>query len=321
MRKALIVGINEYPQNKLTGCINDAKEIANLLEYHGNGIKNFDVDLEINIKKKSELKGKIKELFAGDEDVALFYFSGHGYLDETGGYLVTPDYVENDMGVDFTYILKLANESNCRNKIIILDSCYSGNMGRTGFNTENSVISEGITVLAACTQQQSAVEEKGHGLFTRLLVEALKGGAANVMGRITPGSIYAYVDQALGSWNQRPVFKTNISQFVSIRDIEPRVPLETIRSIQKLFTSQTEEYRLDPSYEFTNRQEYISETVKPYGEEEHIKIFKQLQKLERIGFIEPVGTEHMYFAAMESKSCRLTVLGQYYWQLLQEKRI
>ena len=67
MRKALIVGINEYPQNKLTGCINDAKEIANLLEYHGNGIKNFDVDLEINIKKKSELKGKIKELFAGDE--------------------------------------------------------------------------------------------------------------------------------------------------------------------------------------------------------------------------------------------------------------
>lgn len=321
MRKALIVGINEYPQNKLTGCINDAKEIANLLEYHGNGIKNFDVDLEINIKKKSELKGKIKELFAGDEEVALFYFSGHGYLDETGGYLVTPDYVENDMGVDFTYILKLANESNCRNKIIILDSCYSGNMGRTGFDTENSVISEGITVLAACTQQQSAVEEKGHGLFTRLLVEALKGGAANVMGRITPGSIYAYVDQALGSWNQRPVFKTNISQFVSIRDIEPRVPLETIRSIQKLFTSQTEEYRLDPSYEFTNRQEYISETVKPYGEEEHIKIFKQLQKLERIGFIEPVGTEHMYFAAMESKSCRLTVLGQYYWQLLQEKRI
>ena len=321
MRKALIVGINEYPQNKLTGCINDAKEIANLLEYHGNGIKNFDVDLEINIKKKSELKGKIKELFAGEEEVAVFYFSGHGYLDETGGYLVTPDYVENDMGVDFTYILKLANESNCRNKIIILDSCYSGNMGRTGFNTESSVISEGITVLAACTQQQSAVEEKGHGLFTRLLVEALKGGAANVMGRITPGSIYAYVDQALGSWNQRPVFKTNISQFVSIRDIEPRVPLETIRSIQKLFTSQTEEYRLDPSYEFTNRQEYISETVKPYGEEEHIKIFKQLQKLERIGFIEPVGTEHMYFAAMESKSCRLTVLGQYYWQLLQEKRI
>lgn len=321
MRKALIVGINEYLQKKLSGCVNDAKEMANLLEYNGNGTKNFDVDLEINIKKKAELVGKIKKLFAGEEDVALFYFSGHGYLDETGGYLVTPDYAENDMGIDLSYILKLANDSRCRNKIIILDSCYSGTMGRTGFHAESSVISEGITILAACTQQQNAVEVEGHGMFTRLLMEALKGGAANVMGKITPGSIYAYVDQALGAWHQRPVFKTNISQFVSVRDIEPKIPLQTIRSIQKIFKSQAEEYCLDPSYEFTNQKKYISEIVKPYAEEEHIKIFKQLQQLESIGFVEPVGTEHMYFAAMESKSCRLTVLGQYYWKLLQEKRI
>ena len=36
--------------------------------------------------------------------------------------------------------------------------------------------------------------------------------------------------------------------------------------------------------------------------------FKELQLYESVGLIEPVGEEHMYFAAMNSKSCRLTPL-------------
>jgi len=52
-----------------------------------------------------------------------------------------------------------------------------------------------------------------------------------------------------------------------------------------------------------------------------VKKFKILQKLQSIGFIEPVGEEFMYFAAMKSKSCRLTVLGQYYWKLVKNNRI
>jgi len=40
--------------------------------------KNYDVKLIKDIQKKGELLGKIKELFAGDCEVVLFYFSGHG---------------------------------------------------------------------------------------------------------------------------------------------------------------------------------------------------------------------------------------------------
>jgi hypothetical protein len=46
-----------------------------------------------------------------------------------------------------------------------------------------------------------------------------------------------------------------------------------------------------------------------------------MQKYNRIGLVVPVDTEHMYFAAMESKSCKLTVLGEFYWKLVNEKRI
>lgn len=321
MRKALLVGINEYPRGPLHGCVNDAKAVADLLEYHEEGIKNFDVELGLNIKTKSELKGKIKRVFEGKSDVALFYFSGHGYIDEIGGYLVTPDYDKNDMGIELSYILKLANESKCKNRIIILDCCHSGGMGKSGFNEACSVISEGVTILSACSEEESAVEIGGHGIFTGLLISALSGGAANVMGKITPGSIYAYIDQALGAWKQRPVFKTNISQFISIRDVIPKVSLQTIRCIHSLFQTANAEYGLDPSYEYTNCEEEVHNVIEPYADKEHVKIFKQLQQLESIGLVEPVDEQHMYYAAMHTKACKLTLMGQYYWKLLEDKRI
>ena len=35
----------------------------------------------------------------------------------------------------------------------------------------------------------------------------------------------------------------------------------------------------------------------------------------------PVDSEYMYFAAMESKACKLTSLGYHYWRLVKDKRI
>ena len=49
-------------------------------------------------------------------------------------------------------------------------------------------------------------------------------------------------------------------------------------------------------------------------------MFKELQLFESVGLIEPVGAEHMYFAAMENKSCKLTALGLHYWNLSKDRR-
>ena len=42
--------------------------------------KNFDVNLKENVERKGELLGLIDSLFRGNPEVALFYFSGHGYI-------------------------------------------------------------------------------------------------------------------------------------------------------------------------------------------------------------------------------------------------
>jgi uncharacterized caspase-like protein len=323
MRRALVVGINNYPGSaKLNGCINDASALGAVLETHGNGDPNFAVRLCTDVATKGELIKLLKDLFSADDEVALFYFSGHGFENELGTYLVTPDIEKYDLGVSMGDLMTIVNGSKARNRIIILDCCHSGAAGTTKIiGTESSIINNGVTILTASKSDQLSMEVNGHGVFTNLLVDALQGGAADIRGDITPGSIYSYIDQALGYWQQRPVFKTNISEFIALRHIDPRVPKETLRKIIKYFPNPEDQFQLDPSFEDTNTEAEKQPSVPPYAVEENVAIFKDLQKLQSVGLVAPVNTPFMFFAAMESKSCRLTSLGAHYWRLAKGKKI
>ena len=315
MRRALIVGIDGYNQAPLSGCVNDAEAVDAVLKRHGTGSPNFETLLRISPPDsltERNLRSAIRQLFETSCDTALFYFSGHGLISSGEGYIVTTDAELDDEGIQMTEILGLANNSPVKNKVIILDCCFSGNMGTP--NTAGggvAELSEGLTVLTASRGSEAAMEEQDGGVFTGLVIAALQGGAADLRGHITPGSIYAYVDQALGAWDQRPIFKTNVTQFTSLRQVEPQVPLATLRKLVNYFPGPHDEHSLDPSYEDTE------EGHNP----DKVKIFKDLQKMEGVGLIIPVGEEHMYYAAMNSKSCKLTPLGVQYRRLANEHKI
>ncbi|MFX0136579.1 MAG: caspase family protein, partial [Candidatus Hodarchaeota archaeon] len=53
----------------------------------------------------------------------------------------------------------------------------------------------------------------------------------------------------------------------------------------------------------------------------HEKIFSHMQMYRAAHLVEPVGAEHMYFAAIHSKSCKLTPIGQFYWRLAERGKI
>ncbi len=204
---------------------------------------------------------------------------------------------------------------------MILDCCYSGKFGESSVIQSNeSILGEGVTIMTSSTRDAVAVEVNGQGLFTSLFLQGLRGSAADITGKITPAGIYAFIDQSLGAWQQRPIFKTNISHFISIREIEPRVPKSILRKLGQYFSSPSDEFSLDPSFEFTNTPEYAHEVIKPYAKQENVNIFKDLQLFESVGLIEPVDEEHMYFAAIRSKSCKLTALGLHYWKLSKDTR-
>ncbi|MEJ5278468.1 caspase family protein [Pseudomonas sp. MYb541] len=313
MRKALFIGINNYQHvSPLSGCNNDAMAMASLLERHANGRPNFNNKIMTSAENRltlSTMKQHIQSLFSGDCDVALLYFAGHGQFDTDidEGLLIPQDYEPGGEGIRISDILNWAtNATGIKNKIIILDCCQAGAAGAMrGLRAGTSVLGEGVTILTACKQHQSALETGGHGVFTGLLLQALHGGAANVLGKVTPGSVYSFVDNALGAWEQRPVFKTNVSQFVPLREVAPLIAEETLRKFKDWFPEASHVFPLDPSYEPT-----ASEFDPDNGE-----IFSQLQKCNRHSLIEPVDAEHMYYAAINSTGCRLTALGTYYREL------
>ncbi len=261
MKKALVVGINQYPSAPLSGCVKDATEFRDLIARNEDGSTNFTALLQTDVLYKHRLKALIHDLFATRSETALFYFSGHG------------------------------------------------------------AINEGITILTASRQEEVAMEVNGKGIFTNLLLEALKGGAADINGNIPPGSISAYIDQALGPWEQRPVFKTNVTTFTTLRHMQPRIAADSLKKINQYFPAPTAVHPLDPSFEDTNIPDWEHVCITPYADAAHVAVFRDLQKMHSVGLVVPVDTDHMYWAAMQGKACKLTPLGEHYWRLVQENKI
>jgi hypothetical protein len=298
-----------------------------MLERHADGTVNFVTPRiltgtgPIDIVERNELKDAVRELFAGDADISLLYFAGHGYIEDTGGFLCAGDCKTGDDGFSLAELMTLASRSSARNKVIILDSCHSGIAGDRPVSQGVAEIKEGMTILTASTAEQYAMEVQGGGagVFTTLFVDALGGAAANLVGDVTPGSVYAHIDQSLGPWAQRPVFKTNVKTFVSLRKASPPIPLTDLQALAMHFPHAGYNFKLNPAYEPERSQEQRNDPNIPPPDPEKTAVFAILQKYVKVNLVRPVGAPHMWHAAMQSKSCELTVLGEHYRQLVASR--
>jgi uncharacterized caspase-like protein len=169
MRRALHIGIDHYSHAPLAGCVNDAKRMLHLLERHHDGAPNFDCRLMVSSETdvtRPALRQAVEELFVGDSDVALLFFSGHGTVNNLGGYLVTQDVRSYDEGVAMTDVLTFANNSKAREVLIILDCCHSGALGQVpAIDNQKAILREGVSVLSAAREAEVAMEEGGAGVF------------------------------------------------------------------------------------------------------------------------------------------------------------
>lgn len=319
MRRALCVGIDHYPFGPLRGCVNDADRMAFLLAKHEDETPNFDCRTlratEDGLGDKigrPELRKAIKELFRQPAEIALLHFSGHGTVNDLDGYLVTQDAAAYDEGLAMSEVLKMANDSKAEEVVVLLDCCHAGNLGNPPLvNNARAMLREGVSILTASRGDQASVEASGAGLFTSLVGDALEGGAADVLGEVTAPAIYAFVEAALGAWEQRPLFKSHVSKLLPLRKCTPAVDRAVLRALPELFPVPAEDLPLSPAFEPSS------------GTREDAKaaIFAKLQSLNRVHMVVPVDAPHMYDAAMGSKCCRLTASGRYYWRLARDNRL
>ena len=324
-RRALLVGIDKYDNDRvpnLSCCVSDAKGMCSLLRRHEDGSPNYECRLLVGTGRekitRKVLRSEWNNLFRNYRGEILFYFSGHGAPLESGGYLVTQEGDPDDPGLGMDELLVLANRcltppSQASSVLLILDCCNAGHLGSPAIlnGTGSALLQEGLTIMAASRPTESAFEIGGHGVFTRLLLGALAGGASDVRGQVSAASIYAYVEQSLGSWDQRPLYKSHADHLEPVRICRPKVPDSLLRELPVFFKSPGSVFRLDPSYEFTHKTRV----------KEHVKIFDKFKLFRNAGLLETVRHKDLYFAAMKKGTVRLTPLGQFYRELAVEEKL
>lgn len=315
MKRALLVGIDDYDRfGSLNGCVNDVDALEPLLRRNDDNSPNFDCQKRTSATggvTRDALLDDLDALLGGGADVALLYFAGHGSGSGTDVALVTRDATSATPGIAFSQVLAKVAESSVREVVLILDCCFAGAAGGIPqLASSATALRDGVSILAASRGDQMAAETS-RGVFSNFLGGALEGGAADVLGKVTIAGLYSYLDESFGAWDQRPAFKANVDHLHELRSCSPAVAVAELRKISDLFPVADHLFPLDPSYE---------PDAEP-RDSEHERAFTTLQKYRAAKLLEPVDAEHLYFAAMERKACRLTPLGRHYWHVAKDGRL
>jgi hypothetical protein len=316
-KRALLVGIDEYDNvGNLFGCVNDVAAAEPLLARNENGSPNFVCRMRTSRTggvERDALLAELDTLLGGGADVSLLYFAGHGQGSGNDVALVTKDATQGTPGIALSEIMAHVVGSRVPEVILVLDCCFAGAAGGVPqLGIADASLRNGVSILAASRGDQTSSETSaGRGIFSTYVCGGLEGGAADVLGKVSVAGLYSYLDESFGPWDQRPVFKANIDRLHELRLCRPAVPIEELRLLPQIFPDADHDLPLDISYE-PEEEPHVPE---------HEAVFSILQKCRAAKLVIPVGEEHLYWAAMYSKACRLTPLGQHYWHLASQRRL
>jgi len=313
VKRALLVGNDKYDNfSDLAGCANDVRALHPLIARHADDSVNFECLTGFDLTR-DELIDLVDQLLAPGADSALFFFAGHGGQTPDDVVLCTKDGTPQTPGLQFSDVLAKVASSPVAETVVLLDCCFAGGAGGVpALASTAATLHPGLSILAASRNDQTSAESaQGRGVFSTYVEGALEGGAADTLGRVDMGSLYAYVSESFGAWDQRPTFKANIERPLELRICEPTLSRADLREVLDLFSDALDDLPLDPSFE---------PEAEP-RDEEHERLFDLLQKARANRLVEPVDEDHLYFAAMNSKACRLTPLGRHYYLVHSEDRL
>ena len=206
MRKiALLIGVSEFDSVDLPllpKALADVEAMEDVLCNPELGeFEKSNITILKNPKRQT-MEDAIYDIFdkrkSKKDDLLLFYFSGHGILDESGTFYFSTRETRKDNGklrpttaIESGYIHKYLNLCRSKRITIILDCCHSGAFaqGLTYKGAGNPQIKEqlggeGRAILTAATMTQYAWAKDEYPLsaYTHFLLQGVKTGEADTDG-------------------------------------------------------------------------------------------------------------------------------------------
>lgn len=215
----LAVGINQYknPRMTLNYARPDAESFGKLMDEKATSLfRNIELEtLYDGDATRSKILSKLDELSTriNQEDVFIFYYAGHGSMVDDKFYFIPTESSRlydasslNKEAIEASFLQDKFKNIKALKQLIVMDACQSGGsvelLATRGASEEKAIAqlsrSAGIHVMASAGSEQFATEftELGHGLFTYVLIQALKGEAdgAPKDGKVTIYELKSYID-------------------------------------------------------------------------------------------------------------------------------
>lgn len=207
------VGITDYsgyphPISNLRCTANDAKSISKI--YAKNSGASLVTLLDRQATKKVILD-HISSLFgkAGENDIVVFFFSGHGF---EGGICAS------DGTIDYDELRNAMAKSKSKNKMMFLDACHSGGL-RQGKKQSSHIVSSAkkanVMLFLSSRTDEVSIENSTmkNGYFTTFLAKGISGNAdANRDRIITAKELFDFVSKRVSNIShntQHPVMWGN----------------------------------------------------------------------------------------------------------------
>lgn len=226
-RYAIVIGVDSYADTQITtlgGASNDAKMLASsLTEYGGFPAEQVTLLASDQPAERQPTRGNILRRLSNlaavipPDGLLLLSFAGHGIERSGQAFLLPSDaQVSNDVdlleqtAINVTQIKDRIKKIGVKQVLLILDACRNDPVGRAnadnnltaaytkGFNfdTRNREVQAFATLYATEVGHRAyEYKEKKHGYFTWVLVEAMRGGAANEKGEVTLGGLVKYLQE------------------------------------------------------------------------------------------------------------------------------
>ena len=284
MTKAILVGVSEYPALKLKSlplCKNDLIEMKNALIW-GLGIaeNNILVCGATGFVTKNHMLNSIASFLktANKDDSLIFYFSGHGSKNSLA---------LSDCAIDLQNLVDSIESIDIKCKIVILDSCHSG-------NAEISIVPQidvnetveffagyGYAVMASCAAEQTSGfdQERKISLYTRFVCDALTSQFLIQKGKKSLDDInqailrFAEVyNKSSGKPKQTPIYRSSIGGtiFFDVEDYKPykikEIYQETeeyiIYSVNPIKNYQAKQLKVDVILRFQSTFNHIADYSK-----------------------------------------------------------
>lgn len=206
------VGVNDYTEYPWRGNQNmnlrlptaDASTIAEIFSVN-KAKSSIDYALMLDSKaKKKKILSAMKGLFkqAKEDDIVVFFFSGHGF---SGGFCVYDNVIYYDE------IREAMSHSKSKNKMIFADACHSGGIRSperrdSTSNSESDTKKANVMLLLSSRTNELSSERSDmkNGIFTDFLKKGLRGNADYNRDRvITAKELFQFVNGGVAKMTEK----------------------------------------------------------------------------------------------------------------------